>query len=490
MKKVLIVITAVMIFFSSVFMPVRKAEAAAPAALAAGGGVGYTAAGVYTITGLLVAGGAGALGYDHADEIKTHALGVWEKTNDIAKQAFIDSVDASIAMGKSTVALSQDIIDGFKEAGLASWDWLSSLFATDHVENAVSGGMESWLAYNSGTRYIYEIPSSLRTEYKFRIVKPDGTTKDFNSFGIEKEYSYSRVYVMGSYSEAWGSFSSGLGKGFPYQFFSSYSDIYSLVTSFGYSVTLVANNLDLPTTEALNEGLATSLDGLANGTKEINLSLDNWLATTPEGQALQFDADAGTMVLDGVPYAGEFDWTYPPIGVSDSYNPTIDNPSVPLDGVVSGDIPISGTSEGTGVGEGEIAGEYGGVLGRIESILNSIGAGIGTVVTTITTGIVGSPENVNWDKLKLAGGTFTTQFPFSLPWDISRGLNAIFGGFSEDGNIPKWDWEFSVFGEKQTWTIGFPDLIVSWMPFIKGVLLIVFDIGLIYAVRKLLGGAS
>lgn len=100
--------------------------------------------------------------------------------------------------------------------------------------------------------------------------------------------------------------------------------------------------------------------------------------------------------------------------------------------------------------------------------------------------IVGDPNNVQWDKLKQSGEFFTTKFPFSLPWDVDRGLHAVFGGFNAS-DPPKWDFKIT---DSYTVTIQMPDLIVGWSPFIRAVMLIMFDLGIAYAVSRLLGGAK
>lgn len=143
------------------------------------------------------------------------------------------------------------------------------------------------------------------------------------------------------------------------------------------------------------------------------------------------------------------------------------NLSLPRIGVKDGVIgyPISGTwidiKTGEGVGEGIGEGE---------------GVGGGDTV---------GDKNIDWSKLKQIGNIFTTKFPFSLPWDIGRALEAVFGQFDEH-NIPSWT--VSIYNT--TFTITIPEVFHSWFPITRNLILIAFDIGLIYSVRKLLGGAS
>lgn len=99
--------------------------------------------------------------------------------------------------------------------------------------------------------------------------------------------------------------------------------------------------------------------------------------------------------------------------------------------------------------------------------------------------LVGDVDCYDSEKLKMSGGFFTTKFPFSLPWDVGRALTAVFGQFDTE-NIPSYT--FTIYGHD--FEIKIPDMMINWFPITRGLILIAFDIGLIYSVRKLLGGAS
>lgn len=92
----------------------------------------------------------------------------------------------------------------------------------------------------------------------------------------------------------------------------------------------------------------------------------------------------------------------------------------------------------------------------------------------------------NWRSL---GSNVTTKFPFSIPWDVARAFQAIFGDM--ESGTPSWEFTIgSSFNKPHTVTISIPDFFLEWQGFVKTFLLITFDIGLIYAIRKWLGGAS
>lgn len=79
---------------------------------------------------------------------------------------------------------------------------------------------------------------------------------------------------------------------------------------------------------------------------------------------------------------------------------------------------------------------------------------------------------------------FTNKFPFSIPWDILRAIDAIFGGMGSE----KPQFEYEVYGVKID--IKIPDFIDNMVGFFRAFLIIVFDIGVIYALRKWFGGAT
>lgn len=83
---------------------------------------------------------------------------------------------------------------------------------------------------------------------------------------------------------------------------------------------------------------------------------------------------------------------------------------------------------------------------------------------------------------------FTTSFPFSIPWDLQRMFNAA---FSEIGsNEPNFEYKFEFNGQIKTWKIGFPDYFANWTNFTRPLLLIIFDIGLIYAIYRFTKGSD
>jgi hypothetical protein len=94
---------------------------------------------------------------------------------------------------------------------------------------------------------------------------------------------------------------------------------------------------------------------------------------------------------------------------------------------------------------------------------------------------------LDMSKIKHLGSVISTSFPFSIPWDIYNAFDSLFGGMSDNGK-PDWVFKFSQVGEEFHFSI--PNYFDKWMPFIRGIALISWNISLIYALRKWFGGAS
>lgn len=100
------------------------------------------------------------------------------------------------------------------------------------------------------------------------------------------------------------------------------------------------------------------------------------------------------------------------------------------------------------------------------------------------------PEDNNCDKeydsdkwVKIIDN-ISTKFPFSIPWDVGRAINAFFGGMGSE----KPTFEIPLFYKGKTVTIEIPDFIDEWIQVAKRLMVFMFDIYIIYALRKFWGG--
>lgn len=98
------------------------------------------------------------------------------------------------------------------------------------------------------------------------------------------------------------------------------------------------------------------------------------------------------------------------------------------------------------------------------------------------------PTKVKWDKLKTIPTFMTTRFPFSLPWDIGRFLDAVFPDVTP---ISELSYEFpDIGGYNTSFDITIPEYFDPWMDFARAAFIYGFDISLVYAIYRLFGGAQ
>jgi hypothetical protein len=116
---------------------------------------------------------------------------------------------------------------------------------------------------------------------------------------------------------------------------------------------------------------------------------------------------------------------------------------------------------------------------------NETGRDIVTVPTPgPSTSEPGAPDDteIDWEPLRKSIGALTNKFPFSLPWDLMRGVESLQGS--------EWDRKFIINIGDGIWPSMTIDL--SMFDGIAGitrvVMLVIFDFGLIFATRKLMGG--
>lgn len=289
----------------------------------------------------------------------------------------------------------------------------------------------------------------------------------------------------------------------------------SLLEFFGDNI-FVVKTKDIPKIEADSEVMVNTVvdnidDVLGKGGQLHFPSADSWTGIDAVGNNVGWNIETGSYTTsDGVPAVMPVTPSIPYPKVVDGViaAPVGDGSYVDVGtGTIVGEAPVNPPIDGGGDG-GILQGLWdwlkgilqsildaikalAGLLGilalieGIKSLVSSIASGLSTLVDSVTTGLIGKADNIQWEKLKTSGTYFTTKFPFSLPWDVGRALSAVFGDFFTN-EVPSWTMKIKDWQHELT----FPQEMVKWMPYLKGMLLVMFDITLIYSVRKLLGGAQ
>lgn len=90
-------------------------------------------------------------------------------------------------------------------------------------------------------------------------------------------------------------------------------------------------------------------------------------------------------------------------------------------------------------------------------------------------------EKIEFEKV---GTAFTHAFPFSIPWDIKRFIDASFSGIGDAR--PSFDLPDSLGGVK----LEIPTFFDSWIGFMRTFVIIVFDVSLIYMFYRIMRGGG
>ncbi|WP_420769196.1 hypothetical protein ACNR9V_20660 (plasmid) [Parageobacillus thermoglucosidasius] len=469
MKKGLIIFCLTVYIFASLFvLPARRAEAALPAVVAAGAAGSEIAVGAYVLAGLTIASFGAAVGYEHADAIKSYSLNVWKNANQVIKDSMKASIDAAVAAGSSIVHISSDVVGYIQDAVRSGIAYFKD---SGQVQISSSPSLNVGSLSFGSTRY------GVNALYGFEfLVYSPSQQKYFRTDWIyaEKSTSPDGVRIWDGYK----TFHFVAGASLPaltrtYDIVKDARQVLDLISSFGVQALIVPVSYSTPAVPNVDDIPSYSIDGVYVPDEIRAYPVDSAGARVSD-VPLSWNPQSRIWERTDVPgttWTGSVEWDFPV-------------PTINEDGkVVVGDTVAVGEGVGTKVGTGE-------EVGTGEGFLQDILTGVRTIADTLTTGLVGNPENINWDKLKMAGSAFTTSFPFSIPWDVGRALDAAFGSVEELEDAPTWEWKINLLGQQYPIRFKIDDYFLEWFGIIRSVMLIMFDIGLVYAVRKMLGGAS
>lgn len=126
-----------------------------------------------------------------------------------------------------------------------------------------------------------------------------------------------------------------------------------------------------------------------------------------------------------------------------------------------------------------------GVLQQLLQWVKSIGLAITGLWTLLTTGLIGDPGDLIMPDISVE--TFSTKFPFSLPWDLKNAISSL--AYTED--MPEFELKWpDGLGGNVMMMIRVPQAFGYVVTFIRAAFLLIFMIGLVYLTPKLLGGAK
>lgn len=135
----------------------------------------------------------------------------------------------------------------------------------------------------------------------------------------------------------------------------------------------------------------------------------------------------------------------------------------------------------TSVLEGVEAG-VSGILG----VLNAIKVYIMQLVASIT-GFFDLSKPIVWSPVTGLGEQLTMVFPFSLPWDVGRAINAL----NVPGELPDdMEVKMNVYNKEYKFDIVWPEFVSTMAAMTRSAVMLLFIIGMIYATGRLFGGVQ
>lgn len=444
------------------------------------------AAGVYVLTALAVAGMAGVVGADeHSEAISEHANRVWSNSTDIAKASMESSVTAAQGTGTSITG-----IDG----GLSNY--IDTQIANNAMElatiaaNKISADGTLTQAKFSGQTDV------VLTDSEINAFAYQGTI--WRGVSVQTYPSYFKVQMINPIAGALATSTStdvffvndnpDLIADLRTKFFAADTPekMLSLAASLGASSSKVLID-EWQSNAGIFETNMTEAWQIMRDAGLV-LPVDEFVPMSADGQPLTYNPSTGALTgIDGNVYTGEPTWRIPNIKwreKSDSipqagvwvdlptYVPEIDGDAPPTD------IPHTTThiTTGTTVGNPDIATDV---------------PYVPPVVTPPPPYIPpfedGGSSSLDFTPLMASGDVMSRKFPFSIPFDFVRQLQV----FNVEPEAPIF--QVRVPDYLQIEQISVPmnfdidltmfdtiALIIRW----GGV--IVFDIGLIFAIRKFL----
>lgn len=162
-----------------------------------------------------------------------------------------------------------------------------------------------------------------------------------------------------------------------------------------------------------------------------------------------------------------------------------------IDDVIMQDLPTTPTEELGWLGS--VANILSNIYSKVAGIpgtLANISDAVRSLPQTLADNMVGELGEITFEPLKNVFGQVTTVFPFSLPWDLRRLAGALEVPVSSWSDVAEIDLKFpNGNGGTIDFKINLPDSLSRFIPYIRWMFLIIFDIGMIFSIRKLLGGA-
>lgn len=470
--------------FSTVAYPMQQAQAgplggAVPAGITIG-------AGTYTIGALALSGVVGLAGYDtYSEEINAHAKGVWEGGTQAAMDSLNVSIDMARGAGNGLVSLQSDFqtfIDGRlsglsnEVAGIATTVITDGYNITTSTNVSAITHTEAGLAFSSknGLYGKIQITASL-SSLTIELLEPLSATgaistrislsKSANSTLYDARYSTMRAAVDSP----------------------SKATIFAAASIFGYATSTV--NVDQ---WAENKGIIeTQMQEAWTSMKDAGLVIPVDSAvplSSIDGSPLTYNptTDAYTGIDGGV-YTGTPDWAFPQPRIREKSD-AIGIPGVYVDTpVLTGNPAYDDTIINNPAIPKTTTNIYTGTTVANPDIATPITPPITAPSPAIPAFDAPGSTGLDFTPLMMTGTAMTNKFPFSIPFDFVKQLQVL----NVEPQAPTFDIDVPDYLKIGGFTIPLKfklsfEMFDPIANIIRWGLIIIFDISLIFAIRKLL----
>lgn len=476
MKKITFIFLSTLIFtFSIVIQPFEKAYAATGILTPEmpNGHVDETAALIGTAILLTAAVGAATdeMIAEQTDKFVTDFKREYANASVEVKESFNTAIDQAYAGGSNYLELSETGWDFIKQS-------LTNVLTDEKVytyQNASGFTVEN--TYNPGSLKSVKVSAP---DYIIRLQIDEYTTRYYGilTLGIEKDFYGVNITLRrdgsGTYTKVLDA-TSGYTDEQLQTLFDSINGITTISGILSYYNSINApGDYDTrwvnPVSDSIYDPtLKRALENDIPRMQDAGLVLPRPEARTNTGQRLKVDTATGGLTLDGIPYTGDYSWDWGKARVRDG--------AVVYEQAPTATGDTTWTDVNTGVTTGETTWDNI-KTGEIDTPIPE---------TTIPDFTKNPTKKIDFAPLLITGASMTEKFPFSIPWDFLKQIKVldvepqapvfkinIARYISIDGlDIPmKFDIDLSFF-----------DMVADW---IRWGNVILFDIGLLFAIRKLL----
>lgn len=491
-RKSLIIFCAVFFaVFSTLTYPAYEAKAgplvggAVPAGITLG-------AGAYTLGALGLAAVAGIAGYsEYEKEVNAHAARAWANGTDLAKGSLNMSIEAAKGAGTGVVGLYTDFIN-YVDKNLASLG--QDTWAVKHQDTIINGNIEFKFRSeysNGGWAFYFQSPDTSKMAFIIngkKSVSYDFSVDRYSATNTNWEVGYTNpTGVIAGLTAAIESRSS-LGKvQDEMRQITTFEQAVAYIKTWGVSLHVageaeyddyigVKRNYEEAWTTMRDAGLVLPVD------HSVPLSS---IDATP----LNYNADTDTYTgIDGGVYTGVPDWAFPqpklrvgqkdiPTGVYVDTPVLTGNPAYDKPILENPAIPKTTTNVQTGV-----------------TIANPDVPITGNPVIPVDPALPGIPDfakpgskQITFAPLITSGTAMTNKFPFSIPFDFVKQFQI----FNVEPETPVFKVDIPQFLKIGDMSVPFRmNLDLSMFDLIAEIIrwgsIIAFDIGLIFAIRRLM----